>query len=92
MKRRARGTPDDCSIGFPFGDFMTHFLQHANPLPDRQSDARPVPDGASANFLRFPEIVVGMQRGIDVHAVPHPRFDFAEIAVTRIRRPVRFSI
>jgi hypothetical protein len=63
-------------------------LQDARPLSDSQLDARPVLDGRDKDFSRLVEVVAGVQQGINMHAVPAPRFDLVEVAQVGVERIV----
>ena len=63
-------------------------LQHAGPLPDGQSDTRPMPDGAGEYFLCAPETVAGIKHAVDLHAVAHPLLNFVKVAIVGVERVV----
>ena len=63
-------------------------LERPRPLPDSQSDPRPVLDGRGEDFLCLPKTAAGEQHAIDLRAVFCPFLDLVVVAVVREERIV----
>jgi hypothetical protein len=67
-------------------------LQHPHPLPDRQSDPRPVFDRLLEYLSRLVEIIAGIEHAVDLGAVLRPLFDFVKVLLVREIRALCFLL
>jgi hypothetical protein len=58
-------------------------LDHASPLPDRQSYSRPMTDRLVEYLARFIQAAAGVQHPADLGAVLGPFLDIVEVALVR---------
>ena len=66
-------------------------IQHPCPLPEPQSDARPVLDGAFEYRASPAQAVAGIEQAIDLRSVARPLLDFVEVAVVGVGRAAACS-